>query len=97
LSDNYEKIIYENLDKGYQYRLTLSEFRETEYLHLRKYFLSYEGDWIPSKEGASIPCSIQNVFQVLDGLIDVCSRSESLDSIKTHFENKISSLKANTP
>ena len=84
------------MDKGYQYRLTLSEFRDTEYLHLRKYFLSYEGEFIPTKEGASIPCSIQNVFQLLDGLIDLCSRSESIDSIVTHFDNKISELKNTT-
>lgn len=80
------------MDKGYQYRLTLSEFRETEYLHIRKYFLSYEGEWIATKEGAAIPCSIQNVYQLLDGLIDVCSRSESSDAIAQHLALKIKDL-----
>lgn len=95
MSDSiYEKLIHENLEKGFQYRLVVSDFRESEYLHIRKYFLSYEGEWIPTKEGAAIPCSIQNVFQLLDGLIEVCSRSESLDSLVSHFESKITSLKS---
>ena len=76
----YEKIIFENEEKGFQYRLTVSEFREVQYLHLRKYFLSYEGDYVPTKEGASIPVSIQNLFALLDGLIELSSKEESLDA-----------------
>lgn len=91
--NNYEKIIYENTDKGYQYRVTLNSFRDTEYLHIRKYFLSYEGDWVPTKEGASIPATIQNTFALLDGLIDICSNAETVDSIVTHLSNKINNLK----
>lgn len=89
----FEKIIYENLEKGFQYRLTVSEFRDVEYLHLRKYFLTYEGEFMPSKEGASIPASMQNVFALLDGIIEICSRAESIDAIVEHFGNKIADLK----
>lgn len=90
MSDQYEKLIYENLDKGYQYRLTYSTFREVEYVHVRKYFLSYEGDFIPSKEGASIPATIQNTYNLLEGLLDVCSRLEGWDAIKNKLKTKIS-------
>lgn len=89
----FEKIIYENLEKGFQYRLTVSEFRDVVYLHLRKYFLTYEGEFMPSKEGASIPASMQNVFALLDGIIEICSRAESIDAIVEHFGNKIADLK----
>ena len=92
----YEKVIFENSDKGFQYRLVCSDFREQEYLHIRKYFLSYEGEWIPTKEGAAIPCSIQNTYSLLDGLLDICSRSEGWDSISTHLNSKISELKLPT-
>lgn len=88
----YEKLIYENEAKGYQYRLVLSEFREVQYIHLRKYYLTYDGEYVPSKEGASIPVTIQNLFAILDALIDLCSRSESTDAITTYFTNKISDL-----
>ena len=37
----YEKTIYENLEKGYQLRLVVNEFRGVQYLHIRKYFLTY--------------------------------------------------------
>lgn len=90
----YEKVIFENLDKGFQYRLTVSEFREVQYIHIRKYFLSYEGDFVPTKEGAAIPATIQNTFALLDGLIEICSAEESIDSIASHFEQKIADLRA---
>lgn len=89
----YQKTIYENMEKGYQYRLTVSEFRELEYLHVRKYFLTYEGDWQASKEGASIPATIQNTFALLDGLLEVCSKAEGNEAIIEHLESKISDLK----
>lgn len=90
----FEKIIYENIEKGFQYRLTVSEFRDIEYVHLRKYFLSYEGEFVPTKEGASMPASIQNVYALLDGVIELCSRAESVDAIAEHFGNKIIALKS---
>lgn len=88
----YEKIVFENEEKGFQYRLTISEFRGVEYLHIRKYFLSYEGEYVPTKEGATIPATIQNTFALLDGLIEICSQSEGVDSIKQYFSNKIIDL-----
>jgi hypothetical protein len=89
----YEKLIFENLEKGFRIYLTVSEFREVQYLHIRKYFLSYEGEWLPSKEGIAIPASIQNTFALADGLIEICSYEESIDSIVEHFSNKLSDLK----
>ena len=92
----YEKVLYENMDKGYQYRLTVSEFRELEYLHIRKYFLSYEGEWVATKEGAAIPASIQNTYALLDGLLELCSKAEGNEAIIQHLETKISDLKSAT-
>lgn len=83
------------MEKGFQYRLTVSEFRELEYLHVRKYFLSYEGEWMATKEGAAIPATIQNTFALLDGLLEICSKSEGNEAIISHLEAKISHLKQN--
>jgi hypothetical protein len=88
----YEKLIYENMEKGYQYRLTVSEFREQEYLHIRKYFLSYEGEWVATKEGAAIPATIQNTYAILDGLLELCSQAEGNEAIVAHLQTKISDL-----
>lgn len=90
----YEKIIFENLEKGFQYRLTVSDFRDQEYLHLRKYFLSYEGDWVATKEGAAIPASIQNTYALLDGLLELCSKAEGSDAIFENLQRRISELKS---
>lgn len=91
--DLYEKLIFENEEKGFQYRLTVSEFRDVQYIHVRKYFLSYEGEYIPTKEGASIPATIQNIFAMLDGLIEICANEESVDVITEYFGKKISQLR----
>ena len=38
----YEKIVHYDEDKETQVRLTVSTFRGIEYIHLRKYYLSFE-------------------------------------------------------
>lgn len=84
----YDKLIEENMDKGYQVRLVVNEFREVIYFQLRKYFLSYEGEWIPSREGISVPASIENIKSVLDGLLDICAKAEGTEVIE-HYAEKI--------
>lgn len=80
----YNKLIEENLDKGFQVRLVVNEFKETLYIQLRKYFLSYDGDWIPSREGISIPASIENIYSLLDGLLEVCAKAEGVEIIERY-------------
>jgi len=92
----YERIIHENEAKAFQLRLVLNEFREKQYLHLRKYFQSFEGDWIPTKEGASMEASIQNIYNLLDGILELLSTAEGVDGIEEYFGNKISDLKSKT-
>lgn len=88
----YEKIIAENEEKGTQLRLVLNEFRDVQYLHLRKYYLSYDQGYVPTKEGASMPATIAGIYALLDGLVEICSREESIDSITEHFREKIELL-----
>ena len=80
----YEKLIEENIEKGYQVKLVVNDFRDTTYIQLRKYFLSYEGDWVPSREGVSIPASTENIYALLDGLFDICSKAEGEEIIKQY-------------
>ena len=84
----YDKLIEENMDKGYQVRLVVNDFRDITYIQLRKYFLSYEGDWVPSREGVSIPASTENIFAMLDGLFDICARAEG-EAIIKHYAEKL--------
>ena len=86
MDDNihYNKLIEENMEKGFQVRLVVNEFRDIEYIQLRKYFLTYEGDWQASREGISIPASTENIYALLDGLLDICSRAEGEDIIRKY-------------
>jgi len=76
------------MDKGFQVRLVINEFRDVQYIQLRKYFLTYEGDWQASREGISIPASIENIYAILDGMLDVCAKAEGEDIIR-HYAAKI--------
>jgi hypothetical protein len=84
----YERLIEENMDKGFQVKLVVNEFRETIYIQLRKYFLSYEGEWVASREGISIPASIENIHSLLYGLFDICAKAEGKEVIE-YFSDKI--------
>ncbi len=92
----YEKIIYENEPKAYQLKLVVNEFRGTQYVHIRKYFLSYEGEYIPSREGVSMEASMHNILSLLDGLIELCSKEESSETIKKHFSDILCNLSKTT-
>jgi hypothetical protein len=86
MDDNihYNKIIDENMDKGFQVRLVVNEFRDVEYIQLRKYFLTYEGGWQASREGISVPATIENIYGLLDGLLDICAKAEGDDIIREY-------------
>lgn len=89
----FERLIYQNDLKNYQLKVVANLFRDVEYLHIRKYFLSFDDGYVPSKEGISIPMSIENIYAILDALIELCSKAETTDAITQHFEKKISDLK----
>lgn len=88
---HYDKLIYENLDKFYQLHLTVSEFREKYYVNIRKYFQSYEGDFVPSREGISMEASINNIQSLIEGLLEIASNEEGRYLItkiyQTYVEN----------
>ena len=88
----YEKLIYDNQDKFYQLRLVANEFKGRQYIHVRKYFQTYEGDYQASREGVSMEASISNILSLLDGLIELVSKEEAIASINAHFRDKISDL-----
>lgn len=90
--DVFDRLLYENEDKGYQYRLTLSEFRGVQYLNVRKYFMTYESEYVPSKEGASIPATISNLLALVDGLMELLALEEKQDLVLKHFRDKFPSL-----
>lgn len=94
MDDNihYNKIIDENMEKGFQVRLVVNDFRETTYIQLRKYFLTYEGEWQASREGVSIPASLENIYGLMDGLLDICAKAEGEEVIRKYAEQVLGAL-----
>jgi len=90
--DIYERIILEQDHKETQWRLVISKFRDVEYLHLRKYYLSFDEGYKPTKEGACIPFELNSLSNLFDALVEILSLAESKDSIETHFKELLRDL-----
>lgn len=96
LSDEplYEKLISENEAKGFRTMLVVNEFRDKEYLHLRKYFLSFDEGYVPSKEGISLELTLSNSYALLDGMLELCSKLEGVDALQTRINRILHDTKS---
>ena len=83
----YEKIVSENDEGTEQVRLTVNEFRGTEYLHLRKYYLDFEGDFKPSKDGVALRLDFENSKSLFEGLVEILSLAEAKGILESHFKD----------
>ena len=83
----YEKIVSENDEGTEQVRLTVNEFRGTEYLHLRKYYLDFEGDFKPSKDGVALRLDFNNSKLLFEGLVQILSLAEAKNILESHFKD----------
>ena len=83
----YEKIISENEDATEQIRLTINTFREIEYLHLRKYYLDFDGDFKPSKDGVAMKLDFENSRRLFEGLVEILSLAEAKGILESHFKD----------
>ena len=70
----YEKVISENEEGTEQVKLTINTFYDTEYLHLRKYYLDFDGDFKPSKDGIAMKLDFNNSKGLFEGLVEILSR-----------------------
>lgn len=82
----YSKVIWQSDAKDFQWRLTVSNFMGGQYLNIRKYFLTFEEDYQPTKEGLSIPLDLNSTFNLAMGLCEIMSNAES-EEIKKLLEN----------
>lgn len=79
----YSRII---LSEEYrQVRLTINEFRGTEYVHLREYYLGFDEDWLPSDKGISIPLEISTSRELFIAFSEIISLAESREVIEEFF------------
>ena len=81
----YEKVI--NQKETEQVRLVINTFRGVEYISLRKYFLDFEEEWLPSKEGITMPLDIDNSRELFVGLVEILSLAESKSILESEFKD----------
>ena len=91
----YEKIVSENVNGTEQIRLTINEFRGVEYIHLRKYYLDFEGDFKPSKDGVAMPLDFENSKALFEGLVEILSLAEAKEILETHFKDILDKIYLN--
>jgi hypothetical protein len=83
----YEKIISENEEGTEQVKLTINTFYDVEYMHLRKYYLDFDGDFKPSKDGIAMKLDFNNSRGLFEGLVEILSLAESKSILDTHFKD----------
>ena len=82
--DIYSRVIEDFGEK--QIRLTINEFRDVEYIHLREYYQDFNEEWLPSKKGVSMPLTLDNTKELFAGLLEILSLAESKELILEHFK-----------
>ena len=88
----YEKVIHYDEVKETQIRLTISSFRGIEYLHLRKYYLAFTEEWLPSPEGIAMELDFDNSRELFSGLVEILSLAESKEILEEHFKDFIDKI-----
>ena len=83
----YEKIISQNEEGTEQVKLTINTFYDVEYLHLRKYYLDFDGDFKPTKDGVAMKLDFNNSRGLFEGLVEILSLAESKTILETHFKD----------
>lgn len=88
--EEYSRIIHVSEDGTQQIRLTVNTFYGKEYLHLRKYYQSFNEEWLPTKDGVAMPLDLSNSYELFTGLVEILSLAESRDRVLEYFEDAFS-------
>lgn len=75
------EVFFENVEKGFQYRLTVSEFRGNLYFGVRKWIIDINEDWFPTREGFTIPYNLQTTSSLFSALTAILSKGEVLHEV----------------
>lgn len=81
-------VVCEIPEKYIQWRLTINVFRDREYVHLRKYFMDFEGEYVPSKEGACIEITVDRLANLFSALVKTLSKAEAVKEVLEHVDEE---------
>ena len=88
----YSRVIHYDEVKEVQVRLTINTFRDIEYIHLRKYYLDFNEEWKPTREGVAMPLDLTNSRELFAGLVEILSLAESKQLVEETFGDLIKDL-----
>jgi|TARA_B100001939_G_scaffold56724_1_gene45890 hypothetical protein len=86
----YEKVIHETDNE--QVRLVINTFRGVEYISLRKYYLDFSEEWLPSRDGVSMPIDFDNSRNLFQGLVEILSLAESKNILEEEFKELLDEI-----
>jgi hypothetical protein len=88
----YEKVIHYNEAKQTQIRLVINTFRGVEYLHLRKYYMDFNEEWLPTPEGIAMELDFSNSRELFSALVEILSLAEAKNVLEEHFSDVIQDI-----
>lgn len=86
----YSKIL--SSEEYEQVRITLSEFKGTEYIHIRQYYLDFDENWVPTNKGISFPYSIGIAQELFQALTEMLAQEETVEILRTTFAEVINGI-----
>lgn len=86
MTDLIDVVLFENKEKQIQYRFTISEFRDVNYLSIREWYQDFEGHYAPSSNGVTLPYSLHLTSSLYWGLASLLSKAEVLGEVKQYKE-----------
>jgi hypothetical protein len=73
---------------GVQYRLSVSEFRESNYLSMREWYMDFDETWMPTRNGFTLPYNIATVATLYKGLNELLSKAEHLETLQRYLDEQ---------
>lgn len=75
---------------GYQDKnpvlFTVNEFNGKEYLHIREYYLDFEGEYKPTNKGVSLEYDINSARELFRAFSHILAKTEFLDIlVEEHY------------
>lgn len=88
----YEHIIFYDEEKQTQIRVVVSTFNGIEYLHIRKYYMDFDEEWKPTRDGINMPLDFHNSRELFRALTEILSLAESKAIIEENFKDLLDSI-----
>lgn len=79
--DILDVVVLDNPTKGVQYRLTISEFRESYYIGVREWYASFENCFAPSNNGFNMPYNLHSCSALYNALANILTEAEVLPEV----------------